>query len=185
MSDSLITKKAIVEALKQICREKPFDKVSIGDMTTACGLNRQTFYYHFQDKYELLSWIFYHEIFVVTTDGISLDNWDEKIQQMMEIMRQDKPFYTSTVKEQERTFEGYLFEMSKHLFLSAIDKLDDPHKLNEKEREFDAEFYSYGVCGVIISWVERGMKEEPQIMALQLRKLAEASEHMASARTRV
>ena len=50
MSDSLITKKAIAAALKQVCREKPFDKISIADITAVCGLNRQTFYYHFQDK---------------------------------------------------------------------------------------------------------------------------------------
>ena len=55
MSDALITKRAIAEALKKICREKPFDKISIADITSDCGLNRQTFYYHFQDKYELLS----------------------------------------------------------------------------------------------------------------------------------
>ena len=63
MSDSLITKKAIAAALKQVCREKPFDKISIADITAVCGLNRQTFYYHFQDKYELLSWIYYNENF--------------------------------------------------------------------------------------------------------------------------
>lgn len=54
MSESLITKKAIAQALKNLCRDKAFDKISIADITTACGLNRQTFYYHFQDKYELL-----------------------------------------------------------------------------------------------------------------------------------
>ena len=53
MSDSLITKRAIAEALKQVCKEKPFDKISISDITAVCGLNRQTFYYHYQDKYEL------------------------------------------------------------------------------------------------------------------------------------
>ena len=62
MSDSLITKKAIAAALKQVCREKPFDKISIADITAVCGLNRQTFYYHFQDKYELINWMFYTDM---------------------------------------------------------------------------------------------------------------------------
>ena len=51
MSESLITKKAIATALKSLILEKPFDKISIANLTKACGLNRQTFYYHFQDKY--------------------------------------------------------------------------------------------------------------------------------------
>ena len=61
MPDSNITKHAIAAALKELCREKSFDKISIADITSTCGLNRQTFYYHFEDKYELLNWIYYTE----------------------------------------------------------------------------------------------------------------------------
>ena len=67
MSDSLITKKAIAQCLKNLAAEKSFLKISIGDITAACGLNRQTFYYHFQDKYELLDWIYYEECFVTNS----------------------------------------------------------------------------------------------------------------------
>ena len=44
MSDSFITKKAIASALKELCRTKPFEKISIADITSICHLNRQTFY---------------------------------------------------------------------------------------------------------------------------------------------
>lgn len=43
MPDSNITKHAIAAALKELCREKSFDKISIADITSTCGLNRQTF----------------------------------------------------------------------------------------------------------------------------------------------
>ena len=56
MSEALITKKAIAQGLKDLTLAKPFGKISIGDITSACGLNRQTFYYHFQDKYEPVSY---------------------------------------------------------------------------------------------------------------------------------
>ncbi len=49
-----LTKKAIAEGLKELCHHKDFNKISVRDITEQCGLNRQTFYYHFQDKYELL-----------------------------------------------------------------------------------------------------------------------------------
>ena len=56
MSSSAITKSALCDSLKKLCEQKPFDKISISDITGECGLNRQSFYYHFQDKYELLSY---------------------------------------------------------------------------------------------------------------------------------
>lgn len=55
MSDSLITKKAIASGIKELTQKKSFNKISIRDITDQCGLNRQTFYYHFQDKYELIN----------------------------------------------------------------------------------------------------------------------------------
>ena len=44
-----LTKKAIAEGLKELCHHKDFNKISVRDITEQCGLNRQTFYYHFQD----------------------------------------------------------------------------------------------------------------------------------------
>ena len=89
MSESLITKKAIATALKSLILEKPFDKISIADLTKACGLNRQTFYYHFQDKYELLTWIYYTEGFAFVVEDITFENWDQKILLLLNIMKKD------------------------------------------------------------------------------------------------
>lgn len=178
MSDSNITKKAISEALKQLCKEKPFDKISVADITAACGLNRQTFYYHFQDKYELLSWIYYNENFSKITEDIGFDNWDKKILQMLKLMKKDKGFYSNTLREQEHTFESYLFEMAKALFVEAIDQMDELKKLTDIEKEFDAEFYAYGICGMIISWAQNGMKIPPETVAARLKCLARDREQI-------
>ncbi|MGC6174342.1 TetR/AcrR family transcriptional regulator C-terminal domain-containing protein [Lacrimispora sp. 38-1] len=183
MSDSLITKRAIAEALKQICKEKPFDKISISDITAVCGLNRQTFYYHYQDKYELLSWIYYNENFAAIADDISLENWSEKIYELLNNMRREKVFYMNTIKEQEHTFESYLYEMTKALFSEAIEVLDEKGRLTYEERDFDAGFYAYGLCGVIMEWVKEGMKMEPKEVSDRLKSLARATERIGYIRS--
>lgn len=179
MSDSLITKKAIAQALKDVCRTKPFDKISIADITVACGLNRQSFYYHFQDKYELLSWIYYNENFSKITENISFENWDLKILEMLKIMENEKGFYCNTLKEQQQTFESYLLDMTKTLLEEAVDALDQNQKLIADDREFYAEFYAYGICGVVVSWASKGMKVPPEDLAKHLKKLAQDSEKAA------
>ena len=183
MSDSLITKKAIAQALKTVCREKAFDKISIADITAACGLNRQTFYYHFQDKYELLSWIYYTENFSRITEDISFENWNAKILELLQIMADEQTFYMNTLKEQEKTFESYLFDMAKALFIDAIDALDTGRKLALEEKEFDAEFYAYGICGVIMRWAEKGMKIAPEVVSTHLKSLASDSGQLARIRS--
>lgn len=59
---SNITKKALASSLKKILSKKEFNKITINDITEDCGVNRQTFYYHFKDIYDLLEWIYTNEV---------------------------------------------------------------------------------------------------------------------------
>ena len=68
MPESNLTKKAIALSAKELTKEKPYDKISISDIADRCGIKRQTFYYHFQDKYELLVWIYFNELFAISYD---------------------------------------------------------------------------------------------------------------------
>ena len=54
---SQITKRALAASLKRLLAEKPLSKITISDITDDCGINRMTFYYHFQDIYDLIEWI--------------------------------------------------------------------------------------------------------------------------------
>lgn len=47
------TKKALAASLKKFLAEKPLSKVTVTDITEDCEVNRQTFYYHFKDIYDL------------------------------------------------------------------------------------------------------------------------------------
>lgn len=74
MTNSLIIKKVLSQALLEICPQKPFHKISIANLTNACGLKRQTFYYHFTDKYDLLRWTFKYDALQYLTGDIHLEN---------------------------------------------------------------------------------------------------------------
>ena len=58
---ALFTKQAMYHALKKLITTKSINKITIKDITDTCGLNRQTFYYHFKDIYDLLEWSFQEE----------------------------------------------------------------------------------------------------------------------------
>ena len=50
---SQTTKRAIEASLKHLLLKKPLDKITINDIAEDCGISRMTFYYHFQDIYDL------------------------------------------------------------------------------------------------------------------------------------
>ena len=61
MANSVITKTALAQALKELMSEKPFSKISVSEIAEKCRINRKSFYYHFNDKYDLINWIFESE----------------------------------------------------------------------------------------------------------------------------
>lgn len=92
MSDSLITKKAIAGSLKELMRKKSLEKITVSDIVKNCGLNRQTFYYHFKDKYDLVNWIFNKEIvsaLSVVSDGV---DWSAALLNALNVMKREKVF---------------------------------------------------------------------------------------------
>lgn len=53
MTSSIISKKIIANSLKQLMEAEPFHKISVSDIMVNCQMRRQTFYYHFKDKFDL------------------------------------------------------------------------------------------------------------------------------------
>ena len=76
MPDTYSTKQAMADALKELLAARPFSKVSVSELCEACGMNRKSFYYHFQDKYALLNWIFYNEyVSRLRKDADTVSDW--------------------------------------------------------------------------------------------------------------
>ena len=48
------TKKLIQQSFVKILEKKPFESITIGEITKTAKINRGTFYLHFQDKFDLL-----------------------------------------------------------------------------------------------------------------------------------
>ena len=109
MQDVNITKLALARSLKELMLKKSFDKISISDITNNCKLNRQTFYYHFQDKYDLMNWIYYNEIFVLLVDDLDENNYEQKFYQMFDKMYKEKEVYVNALSmSAENSFKDYL-----------------------------------------------------------------------------
>lgn len=183
MSESLITKKAIASGLKELTKKKSFDKITIHDIAEICGLNRQTFYYHFQDKYELVDWIYYNEAISIIINNLTYDNWDKKVLEMLTKMKEDDYFYKDTLKQStENGFRDYLFNIASELFLDIIERIAVNENFGENDKRFISQFYAFGIVGVIVSWGQNGMKETPEYITNQLKNVSIGTQKFAAYR---
>ena len=96
MADSNITRNAMAAAMKALMKEQKLSKISISDICGACGMNRNSFYYHFKDKYDLINWIFYTEF----VSNIHLEEYKDALQLLEDIcdyLYQERDFYRSDI----------------------------------------------------------------------------------------
>lgn len=77
------TKAAMAAALRECMRDTPVDRISIKTITDACGLNRQTFYYHFHDIYDLVKWMYVHEINEAVAAAMDAGSWEEILRKVI------------------------------------------------------------------------------------------------------
>ena len=85
--NSLRTKQALAESLKKLTARKDFQEISVGGIAAGCGLSRNTFYYHFRDKYDLANWIFHSETAVLFTDDLDGARWGEMLNQLCDYLQ--------------------------------------------------------------------------------------------------
>ena len=60
---SELTKALLGEKFKELVAKKGFEKLTIKMITDAAGVIRPTFYNYFQDKYEVMEWLLWEDIF--------------------------------------------------------------------------------------------------------------------------
>ena len=73
------TKHALADALKQMMEVKPIAKITVKDRVEICNVNRQTFYYHFDDVYDLLEWVFEEDANKVLPQEVVYEHWREDV----------------------------------------------------------------------------------------------------------
>jgi len=182
MSENLITKRAIADALKELSRAKTFDKITVKDIALQCGINRQTFYYHFEDKFTLLKWIYENDLLKKYMKDVSFENWTTRLRELLTAMTMEKSFYVNTINHSEAYIQEYLLIQVQDIFKQAINVInenavsEEAATVSTEQRDFIARFFAYGSCGIVIEWVSRGMKEEPEYIAANMKTLKELCE---------
>ena len=156
------TKKAIMDAFIELIFERAFDKITVKDIVTRCGVNRNTFYYYFEDIYALVDEIFRTEtqkIIGSETDYVSLQEAFLKGIEFAAIHKQAIfHIYKSISREQ---VEDYLNKVTYNNVLLFIKKETADIDAPEDDREFLAKFYTHALVGLLIEWLGSDMKGEP------------------------
>src|SRR5574344_917124 len=158
-----ITKRALSQSLKKLLGVKPLDKITVTDIVEDCGVNRQTFYYHFQDLADLVEWTCLEDADKALQDRKTYTTWQEGFLSIFALMQSDKLFimniYHSVSLDQ---LELYLYNLTYPLLLNVINEQAQGMEVREEDKAFIANFYKYSFVGLVLEWIKRDMVDDPQ-----------------------
>lgn len=157
------TKLVLAESMKQLMHKMPLEKISVSDIVEQADIGRNTFYYHFQDKYDLVIWIFQSESAALFADGIGQGNWYDAVERLEQYLQQNREFYCNALAyDGQNSLREYLFELFKEMTVQQILEQEGAAGLQAEDLEFAAEFFASAMQGLLVRWAKEGMKSPPQ-----------------------
>lgn len=161
MADSSITRNAIADSLKELTDNKPFEKISVGEICEHCGITRKSFYYHFRDKYDLVSWIFRTE-FMDKAATKEYKNLLGLLDDLVHYMYEQKSYYMAVLETSGQNSFRDTFIESFFPVLEIYGEAFYP-KCPQKMMRSAVYFLASGLISFIKDWLNSGIDLETMI----------------------
>lgn len=145
------TQRIILETFESMLEEKPFYKITVSALVKRCGISPNTFYYHYEDIYDLLEkWVS-----IWLSRFTPHNDWRENAKALLH-----------TCQEKEQLVGNILNYLSKEQIEEAIFSVDDDdifyrfvsnasgsEKLSESKQRNIADFCRYAVIGFFLRFI--------------------------------
>ena len=174
------TKTAIMQSFVKLLDSTPFDRITVKDIVDDCGVNRNTFYYNFEDIYALVDELLSEEVARVLEKQRTCNYWQGGLYYGAEFVLKNKRavyhLYHSTKKDQlERYFKRVVYDAAAEVVKHEAEGLN----CTDADVEFVAGFYGEAVIGMIRRWLDSDMKGDLEAMIRKLSALLDSNVRQA------
>lgn len=162
------TKLQLAAALKILMAQKSMDKITIAELTSLCNIRRQSFYYHFEDIYDLLRWMIENEAISLLKQQEGALLWKEGLLQLFRYLEENRTVCLCALKSVGRDHLRRFFEADIYAIIHrTIEQLTENIGVHNNLDSFvDVEmlthFYVVALAGMIESWLLGEIDRTPE-----------------------
>ena len=164
---SLATKQALADSLKQLLVKKSFSKITVTEIVENCGFNRKTFYYHFEDIYSLLRWMLEQDLLSVVDSNELTSDPEKVIRFALHYIKQNRQLLTCVINELGHDeLRNFLYDDFSAPIRLVIQKAETEtgRMLDDAYRGYLTSFYTSGITGMIIRVLLRKIPSEEEFI---------------------
>lgn len=154
------TKPAIKAAFMKLLNERPLNKITVRDIVEECGINRNSFYYHFQDIPTLLREIITEETQKLIGEYPTISTLDECFQAAFRFALENKQAVMHIYHSVNRdVFTKSALNLSEYTVRTYIATAFPDDRLSEGDKQIVIRFLKCQLFGMCIDWIEQGMTD--------------------------
>ena len=161
MANVNITKRAIQEAFLAVLNEKSLGKITVKDITDRCGINRNTFYYHYQDIPALLEEICQIQVDELVNKYPELNSVEECLDAAMQIVMDNTRAVMHIYNSDNRnTYVSSLWRMCEATVTTYFNTAFTDDRLSPEDRQLLIRYHKCECFGLILDWINNGLRED-------------------------
>ena len=169
---SSFTKEVIIKTLFELLNEKPLAKITVKDIVERCGVNRNTFYYHFRDISDVVECALKREVDKAFEQPVEIDSVLECLEVLVNLIGENRKamlhIYGSL---QRQNFTNALDKMCQYIVSQYAEHNFDPEILEKEEVKVLMHFYKCVMTGVMLDWMDHRMSYDLTEYAGKIRAL--------------
>lgn len=146
-------KTVITSAFMTMVKQKGIDKITVKALIDACGISRQTFYYHFQDIMEVIEWSLEQATKSTLVKSLEADTPEEALSVLISSAVENRTLISKLLDSQKREQIEKLFVQAARIYLQELIR-SRPRKvsLDYADTEVALDFWAFGITGLLFKY---------------------------------
>ena len=122
-------------ALKEQLKKKKLSKITINDIASACNISRMTFYYHFQDIYDLTEWTLEEAAGRAIGENRTYESWQQGFEGLLRELQANQTLILNIYRSMDREMiERYLLKKAESLLMPVVEQESHGLPVNEENK---------------------------------------------------
>ena len=168
------TKRAIKEAFMKLLNEQPLSRISVRDIVEECGINRNSFYYHFRDIPSLIEEIVKDSADALISKYPSIATVDDAAEAAFRFTLDNKRAVNHICNSVNRNiYEQYLMHICEYVVTTYFDTVFGGDGITERDRQTIILFVKCEIFGLTVDWINTGMSEDAIVKLKQILSLGD------------
>ena len=154
------------DTIVDMMHTKSLNAITVTDIVNQCGVSRQSFYYYFDDIYDLIEWIFTQESERALNEFSDIDSWQTGYIRIMRWAQKNKPLVMNTYRSIQREYiEFFMYRVLYQYIIKVVETEAKNLYVTEEQCAAVAKFYTLAINAISLEWIRNNMEESPEAVA--------------------